>query len=217
MAALSGKVARIKLASQAITKSTDEAASVAPGGTVLSIDAAAKRHWARSLTSTPIVYFAGSTATPVGSSEYAVDYAAGTLTFATARSTATAVTVDVNYHTASYLGLARGFTVDADVALHDITTLGTTGTVQWRTYKAGMAGASVTLPRFLDDSTGRAFFDLQAVAGDLVLELIPSTGAGCYQGWGRVESDSMSNDIDGLAEETVTVRIDDQLSYTTAL
>ena len=90
MAALSGKVARIKLCSQAVTKSTDEAATLSTDGVTLSIDAAAKRHWARSLTSTPVVYIAGSTATPVGSTNYSVDYAAGTLTFATSRSTSDA-------------------------------------------------------------------------------------------------------------------------------
>jgi len=218
MGALSGKVARIKLCSQAITKSTDEAATLSTDGVTLSIDTAAKRHWARSLTSTPIVYIAGSTAVAVSSSNYAVNYAAGTLTFATSRSTSLATTVDVNYHTASYLGLSKHWSLEADVALHDVTAFSTsTGTAQWRSYKPGLSGATVTLNRFLDDSTGRDFYDLLNAETDLVLELIPSTGAGGYQGYGWVEQDSPVSEMDGLAMETVNVRVDDQLSYTTSL
>ena len=218
MAALSGKVARIKLASQAITNSTDEAATIAPGGLVLSIDDRAKRHWARSLTSTPVVFLAGATAVAVASSNYAVDYAAGTVTFSTARSTA-GVTVDINYHTASFLGLSRGWSLDVDSNMLETTVLSTfsSATAQWRTFTPGLNSATVTLPRFVENSTAATFYDLQLVANDFVLELIPSTGAGGWQGYGFVESVAPEADIDGLVEETVDVRVDGPLSYTTDL
>ncbi|MFH2072385.1 MAG: hypothetical protein ABIJ75_05980 [Actinomycetota bacterium] len=219
MAALSGKVARIKLCAQTATRSTNEAATLAPGGLVLNIDTRARRHWDRSLTSTPVVTQAGATAVAIGSSNYVVDYAAGQVTFSTARSTAAAITLDINYMTASYVGLAKGWSLDVDVNLLETTVLSTlsTATTQWRTYTPGLSGGSVTMPRYLSDSTGRVFFDLQNVGNDLILELIPSTGAGGFQGYGYVESDSNDVSIDGLAEETVTVKIDGPLTYTTDL
>lgn len=219
MAALSGKVARIKLASQTASSSTNEAATLNADGVTLTIDASSKRHWNRGNTTGLKVYgMSSSTAAVVASSNYSVDWAAGVVTFATARSTAVTYTLDVPYHTASYLGLSRGWSLEAETDMLDVTCFGTgTGTPQWRSFKPGLSGARVTLQRLLDDSTGRDFYDLENAEADLILELIPSTGAGGYQCYGWVESDGYESPIEGLGAETVTVRVDGPLSYTTSL
>jgi len=220
MGALAGRLGRVKLCASTPVKSTGEAATLAAGGLALSIDTRARRHWDRALTSTPVVLSASGTSTGVAisSSNYAVDYAAGTVTFATARSTAQVYTLDVNYLTASYLGVTHGWTLDADVNMLENTAFSTTtGATRWRTFTPGLGGGTVSLNRFVQESTASPFYDLQNAESDLVLELLPSATAGAYQCSGRVERVGFDTPVDGMPEETVDIRVDGPLSFTTNL
>jgi hypothetical protein len=215
MAAISGKTARIRYTSATATSSTDNAATLAPGGLVLSIDAAAKRYWDRAV-STGLKIYDGSTLVPTSQYE-TVKWPIGTVVLSSARSTGNTYTIDVESFTGNYLIGGRSWSADIDVDLHDVTAFSSTGgTVQWRRFQPGLTQASVgiTALHSTEYSTGPVWYDRIATAADVVVELELGT-VGEFTGYGRISRENVTGSVDGLTEEAIDLTIDDGLYWTT--
>jgi len=215
MAAISGKVARIRYTSATATSSTDNAATLAPGGLTLTIDADAKKAWDRDV-STALKVYDGSTLVPT--SQYAdVAWPIGQVTLSSARSTGNTYTVDVESFTKNYLCGGRSWSLDVDVDMLDVTSFSCTGgTVQWRSYKPGLSQASVGITGLLSTqySTGPVWYDRIAADTDVVVELEVGT-VGQWTGYGIINRDNVTESVDGLTEEAIDLQIDGQIYWTT--
>jgi hypothetical protein len=217
MAAISGKVSRIRVTSAAATNSTNEAATLSTDGVTLSIDSTAKRHWDRTSTM-PSVFVSGATGS-VNTDAKSINHVQGVVTFSTPHSTAATYTVDVDYLTSSYLAGGRNWSLDVNSNMIDVTAFSTSATdPKWRTYLPGLSDAEVSIERFYGaNSTAFPFWDaLNAPSSNLIVELVPDNSAGeRYEGFARVAGFSPSVEIDGTADEGVTLQVDGTLYYTT--
>ena len=221
MAALSGKVAKVKVTAVAPTSATGEAFTKLSTG-VYQITDYTKRHWDRNATGAPIVSLAGA---PVASTvTYTVNPVQGIITFApSSNSTGTiAVTADIHYLTASYVGQTRSWEVEVETDMDDVTAFATAAAVnaQWRAMQPGLSGGTVTLGRFRQTSTlGTTsvipFFDRLNLETDLIIDL-HMQDFNRLTGFAYVEGDGWAADIESPLEESVTLRLDGPLYYSTS-
>ena len=217
MGAISGKVARIRHTSASATNSTNEASDLSTDGVSLSINSTAKRHWDRTSTA-PAIFVSGATASDISADVESINYVKGIVTFTTPHSTSTTITMDVDYLTSSYLAGGRNWSVDVDSDMLDVTAFSTTATdVTWRTFVAGLNGAEVSIERLFQDSTANVFWDaLAAGSSNFIVELVPDgAGGDRFEGFARVSQFSPSVEIDGTADEGVTLTVDGVLYFTT--
>lgn len=215
MAGISGKRARIRHTAAAATSSTNNAATLAPGGLVLTIDSTALRRWNRN-NSSALQIFDGATnrTTDIAETRWAI----GQVVLDQARSTASSWTIDVETYASSFLVNGRDWSVDVETNALDTTTMSTSGTdPSWRSMKAGLNSATVSIGRlFPSSSTQAVFTDRIVLAQDLIVELVADNAGGeRYVGYGRVTGDGVTVDLDGLAEESVDIQIDGELFYST--
>ena len=213
MAALTGKVARIRVTSATATSSTNNAADLSTDGVTLPITSTGNRHWPNGTTS--LVVAIGGTPT---TDTYAVNYVQGIVTFATAHSTAAAYTIDVESLSASYVGEGRDWSVQTSVDMRDHTAFSTTTSdVTWRTMKPGLSGGTVTINRFWGATTGPAFFDRLAAETETVVELWTDQATrNKLEGFAYVSGDGFDIPVDGDAGESVTLTLNGQLYRSTA-
>lgn len=219
MAALSGKVARIRYTAAGATSSTNEAATLGADTVTLTINSTAKRHWDATSTK-PRVYSSTSTGTKLSATKYDVNYAQGKVVFRTAQSSTKTWTLDVDYLVTSYLTGGRSWELDTETSLHDITAFSTSSTAnaQWRKFRGGLNGATVRIGRLISTGdTGPLAYDrLNAASSNLIVELVVSgTGQEKYEGRARVKMDSIAADVDGLVEEDIELVVNGQLYYST--
>lgn len=214
MAAVTGKVARIRVTAATATSSTNNAATLSTNGLTLTIDSTSRRHWNRA-SSTHVVVFEGAVNRTTDIAE--INYVQGKVTFDTAHSTASAWTIDTEYLTSSYVGQGRNWSADVSVNMLDQTSFSTTtGDVQWRTTKPGLSEATVSIDRFWGETTGPAFFDRLASNQDTVVELWRDhASARKLEGFAYVSQDGFDVPIDESASEAVELTIDGQLYSST--
>ena len=215
MAAISGKVARIRHTATAATNSTNEASDLSTDGVTLSINSTAKRHWDRTSTALAI-FVSGATGSDIIADVESVNYVQGIVTFTTPHSTATTITIDVDYLTASYLAGGRNWSLTVDTNMLDVTAFSTSATdPKWRTFTPGLNAAGVSIERFYQESTAPVFWDaLNAPSSNFIVELVPDGGGGRYEGFARVAQFSPSVEIDGTADEGVGLVFDGPLYFT---
>lgn len=218
MATLSGKVARVKYTSSVATSSTGEAATRSTGTTgngYVSINSTAKRHLNRNNSTAFKLY---KDTVLQGSSLYDWNWVLGRAEYRSGDPAAGTWTMDVEYHTASYLAGAQSWTADINVDTLDVTSFSTSATdVQWRSYKPGLSQATVSLERVVSTgSTAPAFFDRLAAQTDVIVECwFDSNTKSKLEGWAIVDGDSYQSAVDGLGTESISLRIDDQLYFST--
>jgi len=203
--------------SASATNSTNEASDLAAGGLLLSINSTAKRHWDRTSTA-PAIFVSGATGSDISADIESINYVQGIVTFTTPHSTSTVITMDVDYLTSSYLAGGRSWSIDIDTNMLDVTAFSTTATdPKWRTYLAGLNGAEISIDRlYQQDSTANVFWDaLAAESSNLLVELVPDDAGDRYEGFVWVSGFSPSVEIDGIADEGVTLTVDGVLYYTT--
>jgi hypothetical protein len=218
MAALTGKAAKVKFTAASYSTAAAEAfTSLSPttDKTEFRITDGAKRHWTREL---PPVILVNSTA----HTDFAWNPVQGKVTFGNPLTVAESaqVTGTVYWLTASYLPWTRSWTMDVDTNMHDTTCFSTSATdVQWRTFTAGLSGASVSLGRIVDTPTTETpvWFDHINTEQDVILELLINSAGSTHkwEAYARVQSDGFSDDTDALAEESVTMTIDGPLYMAT--
>ncbi len=218
MAARVGGQARVRITSATATSSTNNAATLSTSGTLLSITSTAKRHWNRA-SSTHIKIFEGVTDRTTDIAE--INYVQGKITLDTALSTSASWTIDVEHLPAAYVAQANEIALDVDVNLLDVTSFSTvgssTGNVKWRSFIPGLTGASATLGRFANLSTGPAFFDRLTSTQDTVLEFVLDANTRHkFEAFAYVSEDGFSAEIDDLANESVGFTIDGQVYTSTA-
>jgi hypothetical protein len=215
MAAQAGYAARIKMTSAVSSSSTNNAADLSTDGVTLSILSTAKRHWDRSL-STGLTVFAA--AADVTADIASVNYVQGIVTFAAAKSTSAAYTIDVDAFTTTFVAQGRDWTVDAETDMRDVTTFSTTTSdTRWRAVAPGLSGGSVSISRLWAETTGPAFFDRMNTQTAFVVELVANQAAtDKLEGFAYVEGDGFDVPVDGTAAEDVTLMIDGPLYRSTA-
>ena len=199
------------------TNSTNEASDLAAGGLLLSINSTAKRHWDRTSTA-PAIFVSGATASDISADIESINYTQGIVTFTTPHSTATTITMDVDYLATSYLAGGKNWSLDVDSAMLEVTAFSTTATdPAWRTYLAGLNGATISIDHLYQaNSTAHVFWDaLNADSSNLIVELVPDDAGDRYEAFCRVSGLSPSVEIDGVADEGVTLQVDGVLRYTT--
>ena len=139
--------------------------------------------------------------------------------FSTPHSTAATYTVDVDYHTATYLTGGQSWTLDIAHDVLDVTSFSTSATnAQWRTFISSLAGASATLERLVSTGdTGPTYYDaIVAVSSNLITELwVDSTGNARYVMNTRINADGLADEIGDLARESVTFDVIGEPHYTT--
>lgn len=211
MAAISGTKAAVKLTSPTPTTSLAQAFTTVTA-TEFKITDAAKRHWDQDSATRPRVMVNGST---VGVGQWEADYVRGRITFTTGAPSGT-VTADVEYLTASALGLARQWQLSMEAALYDGSVFGTT----WRNVVPGMRSATVQLGGFWTiggGSTDPMAYDYINLNQKVLVELYPSSTAGDrYEGFAFINTDQVQTPFDGLIGESVGLTIDDTLHWTTS-
>jgi predicted anti-sigma-YlaC factor YlaD len=215
MAAQSGKLARIRYCAVVTTSSTDEPATLDAAKTTLSITAKAKRHWDRSSTASVRIF---TNTGAITSHSHVRNHAIGTITFTTPHSTAKTYTLDVEWMASSYLGRAQNWSVESSVDMLETTAFSTsTAGAGWRTFTPGLNQASAQLSRILTTGdTGPIFFDRMNADQAFVLELVLNNTAGeRLEGFARIDADTWTDPIDGLAGESPTFRIDGPLYWST--
>ena len=210
MAALTGKVARIRITAATPSSSTDNAATLSADATSVSIDSTALRHWA----SDPTVAIDGIATTDA----FATNRVSGVVTFSTPHSTASVYTLDVAALTGSYLGEGRNWSVQTSVDMRDHTVFSTTtADVNWRTVAPGLAGGTVSIERFWGATTGPAFFDRVVAGQDTVVELWTDQATRHkLEGFAFVDGDGFDVPVDGDAGESVSLTINGRLYLSTA-
>ncbi len=219
MAAISGKLARIRYGALTATSSTNQAATIAAGGINLQINTTSRRRW--DPTSTHVhVYGGGSSSTMISPAMYTVDYALGRVRFSTAHSTAPtkAYTLDVPWIATSYLGQAKSWTLNTNVDMLDATAFSTAAAgAAWRTFVPGLADATVTVSRFFDSSsTGPILLDRALLGTPFYLELVlNSTDQAQYVCYGHVQDDQFTENVGDLVAEEVTFKPTGPIYYTT--
>lgn len=216
MAAISGKAGRVRFTSATATSSTNNAATLSSADQVtLQVNSTAARLWDRS-NATALHVYDGST--EVSTTDYVVtNWVMGTIAFTTPRSTSNTYTIDAESLTASYLGQVRGWSLDVDVDMQDVTVLSTsTADTAWRSFTPGLSQATVNLDRLFVASSAPFAPDRLTLEQDVVLELVTDgTTGNRFMGYGRIQSDSYDDPVDGVVTETVTVQIDGTLNFTT--
>jgi hypothetical protein len=208
-----GKIARVRYTSAAASSSTDEAATLSTDGVTLQIDATGKRHWNPASPGSVAVAIGGTPTTDART----VNYVQGKIVFSTAHSTASVYTIDTEWFPTSYMTGGRDWSVDITRDIRDHTTFSTsTSDVAWRTKKAGLAEASVSIGRLVSTgSTGPLAYDRINAETRLLVELVAdgSSGGG-FEGYGWIGSDSFGVDVDGDATENISIDIDGELYWT---
>ncbi len=210
MAALTGKVARIRITAATPSSSTDNAATMSTNGQTVTIDSTALRHWAAD----PTVAIGGTATTDT----FVTNRVSGIVTFTTPHSTASAYTLDVAALSGSYVGEGRNWSASVAVDMRDHTAFSTTtADVQWRTVAPGLNGGTVSIERFWGATTGPAFFDRIAAGQNTVIELWTDYATRHkLEGFAYVDGDGFTVPVDGDAGESVTLTIDGELYLSTA-
>ncbi|MHC5112314.1 MAG: RNA-binding protein [Planctomycetota bacterium] len=214
--AVSGRLAKVKVTAATPTSSTDEAFTKLSTGRYQITDYT-KRIWDRNATGAPIFSIGG---TPAAATEtYSVNYVQGIVTFDPSSNTtgSVAVTADLHYLTASYLGQTRTWDVEVDTNMLDVTAFSTTvAAAQFRSMTPGLSGGNVTLGRFWSSGTTAPTFHDQQVLGTRFVVDLHGQNFERLTGFAYVETDGLSADIDGLDEESVTLRLDGPLYFSTS-
>jgi hypothetical protein len=215
MAARTGKVGRLAVTAVAPTSSTDNAATLSTDGVTLVIDSTARRHWDRALSTGLRVW---DTSTEISTGDYEPNWVVGQVVFDSARSTSNSYTIDVDYLTASFVGMTRSWQAQVATDIHDVSAFSTLSTAdtQWRTVTPGLSGATVTLERFQAHTTGPAFFDRLAAGQETIVELWgDSTDQMKLEGYAYVAEDGWAAPVDDVNAESVTLAISSGLYYST--
>lgn len=223
MAVLTGKSAKVKFTAVTPTTAAGEAFTSLSGTTdrtEFRITDGTKRHWTRSQS--PVV-LVNSTA----HTDFVYNAVQGKLSFTGTPLTtveSAQVTATVYWLTASFLPWTREWTLDTDVDMLETTSFSTTtGDVQWRTFTAGLQGATIDLGRIVPEgpaTTGYTpvWFDRLNTDQDVIVELTLNASGGStnrFEAYARVMSDSYDVPRDGLQAESVTLQIDGELYHAT--
>ena len=197
--AIAGKIGSIYM------KTTDVATTFTDEGctnidnTVWRITDDAKRYWDKATAVTVEV-----DATP--ETGVTIDYVGGRITFDTPLAGTETVTVSGKYWTVSELAGFYNWTLDIVADLEDSTTFADSG---WRAYTPTLKGFNISAESFWQDDK---FLD--RLGEEVVVALYVNEASDIrYEGFSHIESDSISQPVDALVEESVTFTGDGELYY----
>jgi len=217
MAVLHGRFGRVRITAATPTSTTNLAADMLTDKRTVIVTDTTRRHWDPNSTLHRV--YGATTATAL-TDAYTVDYVRGRFLFSTDHSTSVTYKVDAGWLPTSCLAVTRGWTLDYTVDLKDATVFScATANSDWRTFLPGLPDATITLDRLSasTESTAPPFVDRLALQSPLFVELMPNATAGdkweCYA---RIQSNVHNVPVDDFVSETVTLKVDGPIYFTTA-
>lgn len=197
--AIAGKIGSIYMkTTDTATTFTDEAMTNIDGATWRITDDS-KRYWDKATAITVTV-----DATP--ETGITVDYVGGRITFDTPLAGTETVLVSGKYWTVSELAGFYNWTLDIVADLEDSTTFADAG---WRAYTPTLKGFNISAESFWQDDKF-----LSRLGEEVVVALYVNEASDIrYEGFSHIESDSISDPVDALVEESVTFTGDGELYY----
>lgn len=205
---LAGRNAALKVTSLTATTSTGNAATRSTGAGsetgFVQIDSTSRRHW--DPDSTPVLYL---NSTAVSSTNYDVNYVQGKFQWNTGDPSTGTYTIDADYLTASSVAGGREWQLQVENDMFEVSEFGSSG---WKQYQPNLAGATVSIGRYWNDST---FIDYMAVDAKFIVELHVDQNGNRYEGFARVGGDQVNTAVDAIVGESLNLAIDGQLFYST--
>jgi len=197
---MAGKLGNIYMKTTATaTATTGEAMTNSGDNTTYYITDTSKRYWDKNSTVTVYV-----DATPETSVE--IDCVGGRVKFDTPLTGVEVVTVDASYWTVSALAGFYNWNLDSSRDMLDATTFASNG---WRVFVAGLGSFIVSAESFWQDEK---FLD--RLGEEVVVALYVNEASDIrYEGFAKIDSDSISNPVDELVEESVNFTGDGELYY----
>jgi len=214
---LAGRSAAVRITSQTATSSTNEAAtrSTGPGASTtisgqVQITSTARRQLSPTGVHTLWRIAAGST-TLVPSTDYNLNLVQGIFDWRTGDPSTGTYQADIEWLTASNVAGGQEWSLSVDQEAFEVTEFGSSG---WRQYQPNLAGATASVDRYWVDSS---FLDLIVADNPLFLiELVVNSAAGWkYEGFARIQQDSINTAVDAIVTESLNLVIDGQLYFTT--
>lgn len=208
---LAGRNADINITSVTATTSTGEAATASTGTAsarpFVQVNSTARRIW--DPDSTPVLYH---NSTAVSSTAYNVNFVQGKFEATSTADFATGTyTADIEYLTASRVAGGREWQLGIETEAFEVSEFGSSG---WREFQPNLAGASITMSRYWNDSD---FFDLINSGNALFLVdlVINSANGWRYQTFARVGSDQINTSVDAIVNEQIQLQAHGQVYFTT--
>lgn len=199
MGAIAGKVGNIFMKTTDVATTFTDEACTNVDNTVYYITDTSKRYWDKD---TAVVV--NVDATP--ETGVTIDYIGGRITFDTPLVGTEAVTVSGKYWTVSELAGFYNWTLDIIADLEDSTTFADAG---WRSFVPTLKGFNISAESFWQDDK---FID--RLGEEVVVALyVNEANDERYEGYAHIESDSISQPVDTLVEESVAYTGNGQLYY----
>ena len=197
---IAGKLGNIFMKTTAsATATTGEAMTNSGDNTTYYITADSKRYWDKNSTVTVYVDAVPNTANTI-------QYAGGRVVFDSALTGTEVITVDVSYWTVSEVAGFYNWSLDLATDMLDKTTYSSNG---WREFVAGLKSFNVSADSFWQDDKF-----LNRLGEEVVIVLyVNETSDIRYEGFAKIDSDSISNPVDELVEESVNYTGEGQLYY----
>jgi hypothetical protein len=191
---------------EACTRSTGVGAATGQ----VAINSTARRHWDPDVAPVLYVAAAGSTSV-VSSTNYSVNSVQGVFKWLTGDPSTGTYTADIDYLTASHVAGGREWQLSVEQEAFEVTEFGSSG---WRQYQPNLAGATVAIQRYWNDS---AFLDtMVADNARFIIELVVNSASGWkYEGFARLNSDQIQTSVDAIVGESANFVIDGELYFTT--
>lgn len=218
MAVIHGKFGRVRITAATPTSTTNLGTDLLTDKRTLILTDTTRRHWDPAATLLRV--YGATTGTPLAAGTYTPDYVRGRVNFTTDHSTSVAYKVDAAWMPTSCLAVTRAWTLDYSVDIKDATVF-TCSTVNsdWRTYLPGLPEATIRLDRLnaSSESTAAPFIDRLTLQTPLFIELMPNaTLADKWECYARIQADAHSVPVDDLLTESVTLRVDGPIYWTTS-
>ena len=200
MGAIAGKVGSIYMKTTGVSiQFLDEGLTNSGDNTMYYMDDKNIRYWDK--TKSVTVYVDSTPETGV-----TIDYVGGRVTFDTPLTGTETVTVDAYYWTVSELAGFYNWSLDIVADLEDSTTFADNG---WRAYTPTLKGFNISAESFWQDDKF-----LSRLGEEVVVALYVNEASDIrYEGFSHIESDSISQPVDALVEESVTFTGDGELYY----
>ena len=188
----------------ATTGMTDEACTASGSNTIYTITADAKQHISMDPAVLPVVKYDGDI---VAASTYTINYALGTITFATTPGVAN-VTITGNYITMTLLPGFTKFSIDTSVGSHDVTQFVATTDPDygWKRIIGALGEWSATADGFLQDDDILALVAVAVSVTKHFKFVLDQTLEAYYYGLGTVNKADLDDSVAGVITQNLGIQ-----------
>lgn len=200
---------RIKRGGTPTSMSSESMSAVGSSYIEYQIDSSAKRVWNRQSSATPTILTDGSS---VSASNYSLNYLFGKVTFDSAKTSTTTVTVSGEYlpvSSSERVSRCSDHTLTREVDLLDQTGYAEAqDSSGHRDRVTGVKDSNVSLTRFED--TTNDFYDDLKDGSAVLIEIEPGGKGDIFRGWYLLENDNLSGGVEDLESGDVSLQLDNK-------